>query len=543
MVINNYSRRFVNVVAPCVFAVASLFTPSQADAIDDFKGRILDTDIEMELDAGIDIEKNIRGLAENGPIPEYSIFRDKRTENGVFTIDQDNGRNRMNTEADEVFNKVADGTINSYDKLLEEVSGYPEGQKMKFLGALGDVLGEKGYSFDSLYDPVVSQEKFFYGIERMTSGENVDMGVCIQLNSYISNLAEDLGLNSAVLSSVDETGTAHALTIVETDKSITLLDYGNRMVINTENLEDAFRAYSDHTGRTSLEHLFFEDGDFKYRMITREGKEYLDLIGHDPTTRTLENMLVSKDTVTESSDDEGYINTIRLASDGLFAQFGDSRIQNMEGDLIRFGYERDGAIGPFMVSGKGALLAVMREGGNNNLYGLDWGISAHTDTDGLNAGSRISGQYLGNETELDQVPFSRVLISPLDVEAGVSYSHSGDILDISPYVAAQWSSSNRADNRQEMGLSESSVGMRLGNDIFSIDGSYRSRPGEHELSINGSIDAGDLDINAGVNINRPNYRFAPNWNSLSAGIGSSDWSLTYEGTSEGIHSFDFDMNL
>lgn len=453
---------------------------------------------------------------------DYSLFYEimSGAEKAV-TYDPENKTRYSNAKLTELFDNIRNNKISSYNELIDNSESLSEEQKINLLSTIGNLFVNYGYNMESAKDTPVSQNEFFNRLQDMTSEEEVDLGVCIQYNSYIEKLADDMGLESSIASGNASDWIGHAITLIKTEEGTEVIDYNRRLSTDTKNIEKAIEAWQDQTGTESFHHLFFENGEFKYRLIPEQGEQILDFLEYDPTSKTLENILISgieKNKGTEISRNRGgLIDYIGINSSGkntgISLKIGEMNDSNLEGTNL---YEGKIQITPYIkninIRGNiGGMLGIREE--DNNLYGIMGESAASTNNEeGFNIGIRSSNQVLGIETDDNLMPLAS-LFYDLNISAGISYRFTNDDSKITPYSALQFSYFliKPDNNTYRFVPSEARAGINIITGDNSVRPYYIWRPWEHEIGAESQLKFEDsnLNIKIGGGITFPTYEFTP----------------------------------
>jgi len=395
--------------------------------------------------------------------------------------------------------------LDSYSEFIESSKNLSESQKIVLLAEIGDLL------FDMYHAPDY---------------------VCRHIASHLEQLANDIGIKSAAVSGrfFDE---GHAYNILKTENGTAIVDYGSILIINSKSIEKALEAYQKNINTITFQHLFFEDNKLKYRLITKDGRNFLNFVGYDETSEKLKNSLLQRDNFANSDlsfelNIEDYLTSAEINCLGFFVKTGEikgnssSPIKNMV--LSQIGYKRNFLIldtinlNPSLSFIFGDSSKKIKDDADNNLFGVSADLSGNTNNKkGLNLASRIAGNVFGTK-ESD-------FFHDLKIEAGLSYKIPLKELNIEPYLIGQLALFPGDLYTYEFVpmLNEIRGGVNLeknfeNNFSFSCNPYLLRRIWKYGAGINFDFSSPNIELNAGVEATKSNYDFCPDTLNLSAGI-------------------------
>ena len=422
------------------------------------------------------------------------------------------------TEVRNILMDIKNSNINSYQELVQRANTLSEDQNLVLLTAIGGLLHDFGYTRSDT--SLLSQNTFFNRMQNSMITLNYNsIGDCGNIHSNVERLANDLGIQAAAVTGSSASGDGHVYSILRTENSCAVIDYSQILMIDSNNVENALEAYQKHNGTTAFDHWFFEDGEFKYRLITEDGRNFLDFVEYDGSLEPLRSMLVTS--FDESADsiitiNQGdYSNSYEFNHQGFFVKAGNitgSDSSPMENtDLVQFGYKR-------RISDKYMDLAV-----NTSLvYGEIDQDAEREIVRGFNleaiysalcyGGSKITYRTSLNKFKTDDDELYT------DYMLGIGASYKLDY--ITPYAAIQIAHFPEAVDDYEPGIyfNELAVGTLLGKKGISIEPYYALRKWEQEFGANAKLGNKHFGLSAGIYTTESDYELAPDREGISAGL-------------------------
>ena len=482
---------------------------------------------------------------------------------------------------------IKNNSIDSYSALVARGNSLSESQKFALLATTGEIFGRYNYDFgfDTDYSSNSQEEMFVKLQDSLITGSQNPLGVCRQIHTHIEVLANDIGMEAASLTVMTtswrrgDRGSGHAITIARTPTSTALIDYDTIILTETKNIEELLAAYQKIQGGVILEHQFYENNEFKYRFITRDGRKFLDFLGYDERLSGMKDfMLYSGNDFLNIHDRrsrviEGFssihpklmlnyteyersmeLNSLFFLNVGRIRGSSSSALD--KADLMQFGikgllYGED----EFKVDLNASLfygqLEQDSDTAGNDLWGGIFHIVAATDREGLNGVFRLSlpsiqtgelGDYL--ESRYDEVVLG----------GGFSYRFVSDILDIEPYVGVQLPLDitgrsgfiegyyKEFDTYEgDAQVSELGTGIHFAFHILkdlrvSLEPYFISRIWEDEIGANLTLGSKKWGIYLGGGTTNSNYEFCPDRDRINLGcyseLGQWGFRAQYELVSE-----------
>ena len=470
----------------------------------------------------IDVIFNYKTESEQKVI-DYSIPRTMLWRSSVYPFWRESNVPELSQtekqEIKEIMKDIKDQDINSYQELLEAGTNLSsENQKLDLASTLSAFLNWKNYILSD--EKVPPQEDFFQTIQdSLISNNETPIADCSGISTFTERYLNDLGIKSAAVSGISGTGVSHAYVISKTENGTAIIDYGTILMADTKNIEKTLGAYQKHNGQTTFRHLFFEDAEFKYRLITKDGKHFLDFVQYDESSKPLKNVLVEdfvpQTNLTINLNLEDFSTSVESNLFGFFIKAGqirgDSSSPLKQIDLIQSGFKRDFSRSKIDIKSELSLiyggLSQDTELEDNELYGINGNLIISTKQKGLNFSLRSSANKI---TTKDHVLFQ-------DYSFGIGASYQTLIKNISlePYVVSQFTFFPK-----DLGITNSSSRLTelIGGTVFefklkdtnvSIDPYYLWRIWEQAFGTNVKIEGENLGIKLEADKTWSTYRFAP----------------------------------
>jgi hypothetical protein len=423
------------------------------------------------------------------------------------------------TEINNIIQKIRHKNISSYYQLLKETANFSEIQKLVLATDFTSALSSRGYSLSN-WSGTRTRDEIFSAIRDTFSGKDTDFGVCAQIASVAEKYLNDNKIRSAVVGV-----TGHAIDISRIQNGTAIINYEDLFLSDSKNIEKMLLNYQKDSGNLTLEYRFFENGKFKYKSLSEDGKRTLDFIGYDGSLKSFkENLLSSLDKEKGfkiEGDFETYLNSLKLGYNGFFIKAGEiigdkySPLEKM--DLLQAGFKNnfishsskyvdelflgldanvilgkmkksrkdllDEMIGDTNRKKNNSLEGVVLKlyAGIKNKKGFNFVIGPHANLILTTQKNSVSGwPNKGSELTYD-----------LALNAGASYKFVTSVIDIEPYsmiklsYRPQLNSTSETDSRPE----EVSAGINFNikssdKDHMTIDPYFIQRPWEREYGIN-----------------------------------------------------------
>lgn len=434
-------------------------------------------------------------------IPQLTYSEKKQVENIMKDIKYDN--------------------INSYQELVEKTEDLSESQKFVLLSAIGGIL--RDFNYENSNEKVSSQDTFFEKLQdSLESSEQNGLGVCRQISSHLEQLANDIGIKSTAVTGFGTT-TGHVYVISKTEHGNSIVDYSKILTTNTKNIEKTLEAYQKYQGTMVFQHLFFEDAEFKYELITKDGRHFLDFVEYDKSSETLKNYLISENELISPKlsidlDLETYLKSFKFNYKGFFVKVGEiegnssSPLDKM--DLIQLGLGGkfsilNAYIIPDISLIKGKIYQD-RKIDDDELLGVQGNLIFATNNKRLNFGSRF-----GMNTSFLR-PSNFPIFFDYVFEVGTSYKIPVKNIDIQPYAFMQYfpfiediGSGDVKPTPEEITIGNI-FDVKVSKNInFSLDPHYTWRIWEDEFGLAAGFGNGNIKASAKGYFTKSKYDFNP----------------------------------
>jgi len=489
----------------------------------------------------------------------------------------------------DIIGDIKNNSIDSYGALVERAGSLSDSQKLALLAATGEILGHYSYDHGSNANySMLSQDEMFIRLQdSLITGSQNPLGVCRQIHSHIELLANDIGIQAATVSVMStswrgaDRGEGHAITIARTPESMALIDYDTIMVTDAKNVEELLGAYQKIQGGIELEHQLYENNDFKYRIITKDGRKFLDFLGYDESlSRMKDFMLYSPNDFLNMHDSRSRVvggfdrfsqhprlmlnfaeyeasmefNSLFFVNAGRI--WGSSSSPMESADLMQFGikglvYEEEEGKVEINASLFYGQLEQDSDAAGDDLWGGIFHIISATDREGLNHALRFSlpSMNLGDLGDYTESEYDEIILG-----AALSYRFVTDVLDIEPYVAAQLPLDITSNSpyiegyykefdtyEGDLQVSEFGTGVHFAfhmpKDLtISLEPHFISRIWEEQFAANLTLGRENWGVYLGAGTTDSNYEFCPDRDRINLGwysdIGGWNLRAQYELESE-----------
>lgn len=422
-------------------------------------------------------------------------------------------------EVGEIIKDVKNGNINSYEEFVNNSINLSENQKIVLLAAISDGLYSGGYDLNSYKINIPSQETFFEILQDYLNGDKNPIGACKQIASPTNQLADDIGFESAAVIGRKE-DINHVYNILKTENGTSIIDYNYILTANTKNIEKTLEAYQKDINAIVFQHLFFEDNKFKYNLITKDGKNFLDFIDYDGTTESLKKLLTQKDNSDSFSgliidiNQKDYQTSAEIDYFNIFAKVGQIRGNSLSPidkmGLLQFGCKGKIPIfdSCYLIPNAGITLS------DSPLLGFNGDLSFNTNNEKeFNLALRIAG----NISSALPINAGSALFHDFLMEAGISCNFPiNDTMSIENYLITQFAlyPKNLDTYSFSTQLNEFKTGKILHIDSphlnFSLDSYLSIKPWEKEFGSKVNLGNEGIGINVGGYITKSDYDFCPN---------------------------------
>jgi len=259
--------------------------------------------------------------SEVSSLESYTYF-DRKEEFLLRTSNSPKINNFEKNQIESILSNIKNKNISSYSEFINQIENFSENQKLVLLSSIGGLSNEL---YEKSNKKVDSQEDFFSKLQTyLNKGEKNGLGVCRHISSNLEQLANDARIRTSAVSGASS-GNGHVYTIMKGKNGTAVIDYGTIFLTDTKNIEKTLDAYQKDKGTTVFDHTFFENNKFKYRLITKEGKNFLDFIDYDETSDSLKNLLLHDTEEIKNKiifENGNYSNSAELNILGFFMKTG-----------------------------------------------------------------------------------------------------------------------------------------------------------------------------------------------------------------------------
>ena len=473
---------------------------------------------EAPLDSIIKLELNYEDEFQKPKDVEYS-FSNNVSESSLNPNEK--------TQVKETMENIRNQKFTSYNELIKKISIFPENQKLVFFSRLGNFLYAYGYELDLNYKEIGSRDSFFEALINKSG-----IGVCKQIAYNLERMAKDSKIKASTISAMNEGGINHAYVVLKPAEGTAVVDSYHNLQTKTKNIKKALKLYEELTNSINLSHLFFSDGEFKYRLITNQGEKYLDFLEYDLSTQIIKDRLTkskkARNLISAELNITPDLSYFKLDYNGFVIRVGElkeksQRLKNNL-DLLSIGFEKKFSL-PFLeieprfdLVYSNLIQGIKQEEqkeilvAKKNFLGLNAELLLTTNnSEGLNLNARAGiNSLFGFPLE------SHVLFTDMSFGGGASYEINADKISITPYLAGQFTMfpTNLTAYKFLPRFSELNTGIELkailpGGFSFSVDPNYVWKPWEQEFGGNMGFESKNFGINAKTSITQSTFEFCP----------------------------------
>jgi hypothetical protein len=462
------------------------------------------------------------------------------------------------TGVENILKDVKNGNIHSYSEFLQASAGLSEEQKVILFAAIGGGLMAGSYDYSYPDNPVFSQNDYFSSWQNyLQTGNKNLLGVCRHLASNLEQTANDMGIRASAVTGTSRGG-GHAYVLLKLKDGTAIVDYSGILDLKTKNIEKVLDTYQKYLNSIAFQHLFFEDTQFKYRLITKDGKNFLRFIGYDESSDTLKDSLIHDDKpsadITCISNIDTYQTSVELNLLGFFEKVGEIRgdsLSPMDKMIIaQAGYKNKFLIADFirMSHEYSVVIGSPVPGSKMGIWGINGSLMIGTKRqEGLNFNSRIAADLVEGE--------HTALFNDALAEVGLSYSVPiTDKFKIESYLTSQFAlfPTDIGPYTYNPVLNECIIGTVFDinfpyNFNLSVDPYYSRKIWEHEFGANIKLKNKNFELDLEGSLSRSAYDFCPNkyniGTDLSFNIKNFKFDIGYKdkitdyGEIENNHSF------
>lgn len=422
-------------------------------------------------------------------------------------------------QVENILRDIQDRNLNSYQDFIRTTENLSENQKLVLAAAIGNLLGKFNYKLSNA--KVMPQDDFFFEFQdSLVLGDENGIGCCRHISSNRGKFLNDIGIRTAVVTGNEGT---HAYNISKIKNGTAIIDYGKILIADTKNIEKVLESYE---GDDTFQHLFFNNDKFKYRLITKNGKNFLKFIEYDETSGKLKDSLIQENNsdcsdLTLTFNKEDYLTSAELNCFGFFAKAGEIRGDSSSAmdkmQLFQAGYKNNFLILDTINLNPSMSFVLFGSG----LVGITGDLTVSTNNkEGFNLASRVAGNLSWTE-DCPSTPFHDLVI-----EAGVSYKIPiNNSIGIEPYLIGQL-----ALFPKDLGVWDytfipneiragTAFDMQMPNDLsFSLEPYYLRRIWEQGGGANVKVGTKYFGLNLEGFISKSDYAFCPDKYNLGIGL-------------------------
>jgi hypothetical protein len=387
---------------------------------------------------------------------------------------------------------------------LDGVKNFTDNQKLVFLSLLSNQINNLTY--------------------------DADTNCCRHISSNIERIANQIGLPAAVVSGIMGGG-GHAYNIIKTGEGVSVVDIYNILSSKSKNVEKVLEAYQGEMNYPMFKQDFYKDSKFKYALLTKDGKNFLNFIGYNPSLDVIKESLQNRK---EYDTDFNFEENIKDNFFSLLAGFFGTYLKTgkmKENFSQREIFIAQGGINPkFTIKNIMSIAPevsfVYGKMENASLMSLPYSLTLATENKkGINFSTRFSHTTVNIK--------EATLYHNMAIDAGVSYSFNLKNALIEPYVLSQ--ASNLVENLEEYSkkfrLNELEAGLKLSlplkDGTLVFEPHYSKRIWEDELGAKLIIGAGKINGNLEAAVSKSGYEFCPDKLRINSGINLSLGDLSF----------------
>ena len=250
-----------------------------------FKNFLTNLKFEFELNYShkdklkdVNYEKE-RIFFQNTPTTDLSVFN-----NSLNITDAEI------SQIKNIFNYTKSNEVNSYGDFCREGKKLNENQKIIFLSSTSSMLDTFNYSLENFNTRTSSQDVFFETLQKSLSENRcIPLGKCTHIATHTEKLGEDIGIKIDTICSNN-----HAYNIAKTENGFVIINYGKITRTKNYNLENLLTAYQKKESQTTFLYYFYDKEKIKHRIVTENGKNFLEAVDYDFSRRPIEKNLINK---------------------------------------------------------------------------------------------------------------------------------------------------------------------------------------------------------------------------------------------------------
>ncbi len=372
---------------------------------------------------------------------------------------------------------------------------------------------------------------------------------CRHISKDIEKLFKQIGLESSVVSGVNEEKINHSFVLSKKEDGLSLLDQKYLLETDSKNVEKVLEAYQKEQGINPFRHSFWENGNLKYSFLTKDGKRFLDFLEYDHSLNSsLENLINPKYSPNEFALDletGNYTNSAKI-SNPFFLKLGmikGEKNSALDNSLaLQFGFRKkflfrdlfgiDLDLNSFYSENS-------YQEGLGKIYGGIFNSSIFTDRQGVNLNLRgkITKFFGGENFEA---------FHDYSIEPGISYKINTENSSIKPYLISRFEMApvKLTDYKGNLILDEILGGVNFSSKIEDLDiltNLYSSyKPYEKGAGANLDLRYKNFGLNLAGSFSKSNYIFCPDKSNLGMGISTKFGDNLEIGTNYETNSTNYD---
>ncbi len=446
-------------------------------------------------------------LVRDGNIPEINLEETSQLEN--------------------LIKDIANKKVKSYSEFIELSKNLSESQKIVLFASLSQLLYAGSYNDNSQLNEIQSQEVFFNSLQNFLNNYNQNfLGQCSQIATYIEKSANDNKIKTSTVTGMVKEGRiaqGHVFDILKLKNGTGIVDGERILISKTKNIEKTLESYQKEVGALAFQHLLFENNNFKYEIISPGGRNFLEFIGYDISSKPIKNSLIdnidSNSEIIFALNQKKELTSFELNYFGFIFKGGELRGDSSPLEklsLAQVGFKRKFSFSTLEIT---PVVNMIIKDGEISGGVIDLVINSASEK-GFNVSSRISGSVLLNPTSL--------LFYHYPLGAGASYNVKTEFGAIEPYSVVQVKYMMRDLGMQHFGLifDEFEAGLKLNNFPtrnlnVSINPYYTKRLWEQEVGADVKVNIENFELNARGYLTSSNYAFCPDRSSFDFGVDTS----------------------
>jgi hypothetical protein len=359
---------------------------------------------------------------------------------------------------------------------------------------------------------------------------NIDTNCCRHISSNIEKIAGQLELSAAVVSGIIGGG-GHAYNLIKTGDGVSVVDSYDILSSKSKNVEKVLEAYQSEMNYPMFKQDFYKESKFRYALLTKDGKNFLDLIGYNPSLDVIKESLQNRNEHEPNFNFEGNVkdNFFSFFAGFFGTYFKTGKMKEnlsqreifiaQEGIKPKFTIKNIMSIAP-------EISFVYGKMENSHFISLPFGLTLATENKkGINFSTRFSHTTVNIK--------EATLYHNMAIDAGVSYSFKIKDARFEPYVLSQ--ASNLVENLEEYSkrfrFNELEAGLKLSlplkDGTLIFEPHYTKRIWEDELGAKLRIGTGKINGNLEAAVSKSNYEFCPNKLRINSGIDLSFGDLSF----------------